>query len=502
MTVTALEVERKYDVSAYLLVPELADLPGVASVPPPVEHLLEAVYFDTADLRLREAGVTLRRRTGGQDAGWHLKTPKGPDRQEVRLESARPPAEVPAELLSRVRSVIRRSGVRPVATVTTRRTVHRLLDDQGRLLVEVADDQVTGAPVRGETVTWREWEAELGAGDAALLDAVHARLLSAGATASGSSSKVGRVLGSGGSRPWWGPTTLTVGSSAAAVAVAHLREQVDELVRRDPQVRQDTEDAVHKMRVATRRLRSALQTFGPFLDRSVTDPLRDELRWLAGVLGDARDAEVMHARLRGLVESEPDVVGPVLARIDAVMTERYRTAHDRSVRTLDGQRYLRLLDRLHALVADPPVTQAAYGRATELLPAVVRRAWKRLDRELDLAVAQPAGGERDLMLHEARKDAKRARYVTEAVAAIFGEDARRTAKAAAQLQEALGEHQDGVVTREALRELADIAHRAGEPTFTYGRLHALEQVFADGPDATWPAAREAAARDGGRAWFS
>ncbi|MCW2621253.1 MAG: domain containing protein, partial [Frankiales bacterium] len=362
---------------------------------------------------------------------------------------------------------------------------------------------VTGTPLRGRPLVWREWEAELVGGDAGLLDAVGVALQAAGATLSGSGSKVGRVLADRRvDTARWGPARIGPGTSAGAVAIGHLREQVEELVRRDPQVRQDLPDSVHKMRVATRRLRSALQTFRPFLHREVTDSLREELRWLAGVLGEARDAEVMHERLRALVAAEEEVVGPVQQRIDTVFTGRYRVAHDRVLRTLDTIRYLRLLDRLEALVSDPPVTAEAYARATKVLPAVVAKAWKRLDRELDVAVAQEPGHARDLMLHEARKDAKRARYVTEAVIGVFGDVARTSAKAATRLQEALGEHQDGVVTRAALRELAGVAHRAGEPTFTYGRLHALEQTFADGPDATRPAARAAAAKNKVMDWFS
>src|SRR5207253_2665578 len=73
-------------------------------------------------------------------------------------------------------------------------------------------------------------------------------------------------------------------ATAGDAVVLHLRQQLDELVARDPGVRLDLPDSLHKARVATRRLRSALKTFRPLLDRTVTDPLRDELAYLAGVL--------------------------------------------------------------------------------------------------------------------------------------------------------------------------------------------------------------------------
>ena len=75
MAGTQLEVERKLDVDADFVLPDLTAVEGVASADPPVEHPLEAVYHDTDDLRLVRARVTLRRRTGGADAGWHLKLP-------------------------------------------------------------------------------------------------------------------------------------------------------------------------------------------------------------------------------------------------------------------------------------------------------------------------------------------------------------------------------------------------------------------------------------------
>ena len=80
---------------------------------------------------------------------------------------------------------------------------------------------------------------------------------------------------------------------------------------------------------------------------------------------------------------------------------------------------------------------------------------------------------------------------------MAGRDARRYAKAVARLQESLGDLQDGVVTRQVLRELA--ADGAGG--FVLGRLHALEQVRAEAAVARWPQARAAVSRKRLRRWF-
>lgn len=503
---SSLELEHKYDVDPQVSLPHLDGLAGVASTSEQ-EHLLEATYYDTADLVLRQAGITLRHRTGGTDAGWHLKLPAGRAREELAVDGGA--GEMPAALAALVRSRVRSRELRPVANLSTRRTARRLLAADGTALAEIADDAVVGRPLpAGPELVWREWEVELLQGDEGLLAAVQDRLLPAGATPASSTSKLGRVLPRpaevAGGTPWWATTRGRRGRASAGAAVqAHLAEQVAELVARDPHTRRDAPDALHKMRVATRRLRSALATFRPLLDRAQTDPVRDELRWLAAVLGAARDAEVMHARLRSLVAAEPDelVLGRVLDRVDTFMTKRHREAHDAVLRELGGERYLRLLDTLDALASEPPFRPDAERDAEKVLPRLVRQTWRRLDRTMAAAERAPRGPDKDELLHEVRKDAKRARYAAEAVVPVFGKPARRFAEGVAELQESLGDFQDGVVTRAVLRELGSLGHRAGENGFTFGRLHALEQVRAEAAVERWPAARAAVSRRRLRRWL-
>ena len=87
--------------------------------------------------------------------------------------------------------------------------------------------------------------------------------------------------------------------------LAYVWEQVRELKAQDPLVRLDAHDAVHKMRVATRRCARRWRPTGNCLRPRLRELLRDELKWLAGVLGEARDAEVMHARLKDMLAEEP-----------------------------------------------------------------------------------------------------------------------------------------------------------------------------------------------------
>lgn len=502
---SSLEVERKYDVDEALVVPDLAQLPGVGSVTAERVHALKATYFDTADLRLRAAGITLRHRTGGTDAGWHLKLPAAGGREEVTVKA--PAGAVPEALAGLVRARSRGQELEPVARLSTRRVTQRLVGPDGELLAEFADDTVSGRTLPGgAALVWREWEVELLGDDPALLDVVQVQLTAVGAAPSTSSSKLGRVLPAPadriGPRPWWAATKGRQQGTAGAAVQAHLAAQVAELVRRDPMARRDLPDAVHAMRVATRRLRSALTTFRPLLHRAQTDPLRVELQWLAGALGAARDAEVLHARLLALLAAEPAelVLGRVQARIETAMTERHQRAHEQLRAALDGERYLQLLDALDALVAEPPFLDPARGDAEPVLAPLLRRAWRRLDRTM-AAADRATGPRRHELLHEVRKDAKRARYAAEAVRPVFGRPARRFATAMERLQETLGDVQDGVVSREVLRELGARGHLAGENGFTFGRLHGLEQARAEAAVLRWPQARAAVSRPRLRHWF-
>ena len=507
------EIERKLDAPSGFVVPDLTALPGVTAVSDPVEHSLDATYFDTADLRLNGARLTLRRRTGGTDAGWHLKRPAANGaRTEEHHPLGRASRTVPSALRAAVAVHTRGVAVGPVVRLRTTRTVRNLLGADGAVLAEVAVDAVHAAvpSANGRWATlsaWDEVEVELVGGTTKLLDKAVKALVRAGAAVSDSPSKVARALalaGRAGARP---EAVAQPDGSAAAVVAAYLRDQVAHLQTQDPLVRVDAEDAVHQMRVACRRLRSALTVYRPLLDREVTEPLREELAWLGEELGAARDAEVVRDHLRGLVEAEPAGLvdgfdnAVVVARIVATMDERYRAAHDEALVTLDTPRYFALLDALDALAAAPPFTADAAGPADDVLRPLVRKTWKRTARLVAAARAAADPAEHDLLLHDVRKAAKRARYAGESLVDAFGKDAKRFAKQMASVQEVLGEHQDSVVIRGYLADLAAAAHAAGEPTFTYGRLHALEQERGRTTERDFDGVWEQAQDPAHRAWL-
>lgn len=542
------EVERKFDVPEGFRLARVPTPAGLVPSPPTV-LTLSSTYYDTPALALTRAGVTLRRRTGGTDDGWHLKVP-APDGARVELREP-PEGEAPPDsLVGRVRVHVRGAELVPIVRLDTRRT-SRLLHAAGlgstpgadrEALAEIDDDAVVAEILTdGTTVSWHEVEIELRTGGRDVLKALTAVMYDAGATTSAAPSKLVRALGD---RLPAAPPERPTGRRASAgdVVLAHVREQVVALTLNDAGVRVNRPDTVHQMRVASRRLRSALRTFRHLFDRAQTDPLRDELRWLGAVLGDARDAEVMHARLRELLAPDVDQaptardidddqeataegidpgrapaverIDPGLAltaeptdhglaamaeRIDRELTARYAQAHDAALRALDGDRYFRLLDALDALVTTPPLTPVADRPARDVLPGLVAKAYTAL-RDRHRAAAAAEGEEKELALHAVRKGAKRARYAGEALAPTFGRDAKRFAAAMESIQDVLGEHQDSAVTRTLLTDMAARAHAAGEDTFHYGRLVGLDSARAEAAQGAYEDAWQSASRRSLRDW--
>jgi CHAD domain-containing protein len=475
------ETERKYEVPSGLRLPggdRLFDLAVGSSD----EAELNATYFDTEDLRLARSGVTLRRRSGGDDAGWHLKLPVDADtRDELQVPLGRSTAQPPARFVELTRVYTRGMRLEPVAELVTKRRRWILTGTDGHELVELADDQVRGVrlhPASGE-VGWRELEIELvGDGPMQLLDALEAELRGIGARRSAAPSKLSRVLGDR------LPSADAFGQSgeratAGGIVLAYVHEQAGILRAYDPLVRLDAPDALHKMRVTARRLRSALQGHRRILDRDATAPLVADLRWLGVELAPARDAEVLATRFNAAVDALPteEILGPVAGQLTRRFAREQAQGRTRAMAALDSDRYLQLQERLDALLTEPPLTRRGRRRATRELPRAIDRALRRTSARRSHADSA-TDSDREAALHEVRKAAKRTRYVLEVAEPALGTKARKLRKRIKDVQSILGEHHDTVVARPVLRELGAQAHVDGGNGFTFGILHATEQATA------------------------
>jgi CHAD domain-containing protein len=427
----ASETERKYDVPEAFQLPALVGMAGITSADGAETHDLDATYFDTDDLALLKNRRTLRRRTGGIDAGWHLKTPgDAGSRTEHRLPLNGKGDHVPADLIGLVRAIIRRRELKPIARLRTHRVETPLRDERGNTLALVAQDRVT-AETGNKTQSWQELEVELVDGDAKLLAAVERRLLSAGAMPAAGPSKVARALGN--------PKPAKSGEPPKDPVLAYVWEQRDALTHYDPGVRRGDPEAVHKMRVATRRLRSTLKTFKRTFPGN--KDLHGELKWLADLLGVVRDGQVQKGKLlAGVEQAGPQFAAPA-ERIRRHLDDQVSNGRQALVEALDGERYLTLLDRVDRLTAEAVPEKDPLGRA--------RKSLAKADRLLDQALAV---GE-DAELHEARKAYKQARYAVEVFAPAAGQPAKQLINKLTHLQDVLGAHQDSVVARELLYQL-------------------------------------------------
>jgi CHAD domain-containing protein len=512
MGTTVDETEIKYEAPPGTSVPRLGKLPSVAGASGPEEQLLEAEYYDTSDMRLIRNGVTLRRRRGGSDPGWHLKLPAGgKTRREIRMPLGRG-RQVPARLAGLVRGYTRGEALRPVARISTRRQILTLVDGAGSSLAEVAADDVSAQTLGEETVIshWAEVEVELTGGGPRLLRAADAQLRRDGLQPSARTAKLERALGwtagDGPAQDGLADSGLArrrrargrpapdgqqpdangqagrhqAPASAGDVVLAYLREHAARLGSLDPLVRGDQPDSVHQMRVTSRRLRSTLQTFGEIIPRSGTGGILAELKWLGEVLGEARDAEVLATRLAENLRTIPPelVLGPAQARVQGHFAPIQAAARRNVLAALDSARYFALRDALDGLLADPSLSGEAARPARRVLPAAARRTYRRTGRRIRRAGHTPPGRPRELAFHEARKAAKRARYAGEALSSAIGKDARRFTKQMKKIQSVLGDHQDAVVARDVDRELGISAHLAGENAFTFGLLYEREDQRA------------------------
>jgi CHAD domain-containing protein len=470
--------------------PELTgERTGLAHVDGPHMAALDAVYWDTSDLRLAREGITLRYRTGegDDDDGWHLKLPVHeagvPDGSTGAREELHDPARaedvVPDAMRTLVEVHLRGAVLGPVATLVTTRSTYRLCDAEGTCLAELTDDLVSVLNLGHVAGRFREIEVEDRGGGLGLLENVGVVLRAAGAVGGEFVPKVVRALGPQATAdpdpPKPAPVDLRDPARSAVQAV--LRRYVRILMSHDPAVRRGLPDGVHQMRVAARRIRSALKTFAPLVDTDWAKSLRQELAWLADGLGEARDTEVMLARLHAELDALPPdaVVGPVRAKLDDAVGGRLAEAERDAVNLLGSDRYLALIDRLVAAAWDPMTTQLAESPTGEVLPGLVGSAWQRLAK-VARRLTRPDATDEDW--HQVRIAAKQARYSAEAVVPFYGKPAKRLGRAAEDVQEVLGEHQDAVITGALVRRLAS-APRAGAYAFTLGVIFSRQQAVID-----------------------
>ncbi len=492
-----MRVTSDFDVTAFL-----HDLNGTTLVGPSTVHM-SAAYHDTRELTLLRWGITMRRREGGTDAGWHMKLPVTNGLEGARDELHLPLAsvaegDVPAEFVAIIAPLLRNKKIEHLADVNTTRTTYTMIDEHGNSLVEIADDHVSVEQDKKEINAFHEIEVEILHDTTSAMNillVIQRRILDAGATPI-SLSKVASALGPLASAPPDVPDLGVLDKDCLAVDLIRqvIAEHTRHLLLADVDIRRGLPDSIHQMRVAARRLRSTLSSFKGLMDADQTKRLREELAWIARELGAVRDLEVLLDRLtRQAAElADPTDADVATSVIRSELERRLNAAQSSALVALHSARHSDLIENLIAAASDPPVTDAVFEPAGELLTSMVERTWRKFAKDVrGLSFDSPS-----TQWHQARIRTKRARYTADSAATISGKAMRTYAQNLATITNILGDLHDAHVAELFLRELAESPHVSGREVLGLGRLLDLQHQY----DLTerhkfkkaWPAARKAA----------
>ncbi len=461
----------------------LPDLPGEPLDP----RVFTSTYFDTDDHRLARAGVTLRRRVEHGRGAWQLKLPRGAARLE--LEAPGGPAGPPPEMRDLLTAYLRGRALDPVAKLRTHRSGVRVSNGGGPV-ADVTVDLVSVMAGRRISRSFREIEAELLGDGERELRRIEKVLRDAGARDGDGRPKVFQALGL---ERVVEPAAPDRSAPARAHLQAMLQRQYRAILAHDPGTRLGTDpEQLHQMRVATRRLRAFLRAAHPLLDVEWAESLRAELAWLGSSLGPVRDLDVLVERLHDEAHDLEPREQRALRRVFDLLEVEHREARDALLVALRSERYLALLDRLEASVAEP-----AFVESDVTVAEIASEEFRKLRRAVKRLAPDPTDDE----LHGIRIRGKRARYAAELAESAVGKRAAHFVQEAKTFQDVLGDHQDAVVAELRLRQALTQTGGAAL-AFAAGRLVERERARRAAARAAFPAAWARLAKAGKAAWSS
>ncbi|PZE66451.1 CYTH domain-containing protein [Curtobacterium sp. MCBD17_021] len=482
MSDTHLEIERTYDLPDGAALPDLIGVGGVMRIEHQEPFQLDATYWDTQRYDLVAAHVTVRRRTGGHDAGWHIKRAESDTvRHEQHFPLTDDPDTVPDEVLAALFTERRGRGLHPVVRITTTRTVTRLLDEDGDQIAELADDRVVAerldADAPADASTWREVEVEAVEGVDAqvaseLFAALDDRFAAVGAGPAAVASKLARGL-AGAPAPRLQTEEKPQKGTAARALTKRLRKLRTALLRQEARLRSGAPTDLTETAETALGIAAVLGSYRPaFADGDTMDRAAAAADTLAAVTARAALAEYLVDRLpRASSPAQEALVDSVTReRILASTRQRRDDATREVVLALHEESFLELLEALDDAVERPQPTTWALRDPKQVAQDVSAVEKPRVRELVRAAVGDdPADETGD---REATERAWHATLRARMAMDVLGDDAFPHAlwKRIGTAADVLTERVRSLHALEQLRVQSGIAERGGEGTFGYGVL--------------------------------
>jgi triphosphatase len=472
------EVELKLAAPSEQL-PQLREaIEALGSTEAAATSFLTSTYYDSADLKLRNHHLSLRIREGD---GKHVQTVKSNGvangdllargEWEDVIAGDEPDPMAP-ESGPRFNSIVIRDELRPIFTTSVRRTVIELQPDPSALIeVAIDEGEIRGA-ASGVAEPLSEVELELKSGEPTAVYDLALRLLDVAPVRieTRSKSERGYRLIEAGKQAIAAlhakPLALEASMTVEGVLQCIGRACISHLVLNEPAALAGDPDGIHQIRVASRRLRSALSALKPMLPAEHHRWALDELKWLADSLAPARNCDVFLESLVKPVEQalplEPD-----LKHLAEAAEQRRRAAHESAREVIRSPRYSSATLKLARWVEarswrEQPASEEAarlFAGIGDIAPGLIERRWRQA-RKRSKRFGELSQDER----HKLRIALKKLRYTIEFLESLFdGRRVKSLAKQLRPLQEDLG-HLNDIRTAHSLVEevTVEAEQRGGE----------------------------------------
>ena len=423
------EREIKFHVPPRFQIPEHVGIP----ISP---RVFTSTYYDSAQHRLGQLGLTLRKRVEKGQGVWQLKIPSGDYRIELEIDSGS--HHIPGQFLELLTGFFRKHEPMQLGKLRTWRTGW-LLQKEGKCVTEVVLDSVALLQENKIISRFREMELELKEGKPSHLTFLRKTLQKAGAEPKALQPKIFQALQL--PYPIADPQAAPTASPSEHIRTK-LQAQINQMLIHDPGTRLGRDiEALHQMRVATRRMRAIFRAVRTFLEPEWTKKIRQEVGWIGSLLGEVRDWDVLLESLSKEYFGMNSKEERAFLHIQKIFQDERSLARGRLLEGLGSDRYVDLLNTLEDSLGHLPF-QSDHPTMADL----ARKAFVKLEE----CVESPQDRFPEQELHHIRILVKRARYTVELSEPFLRKHAKRFLQQAKSLQEVLGQHQDALVLEHQL----------------------------------------------------